>query len=74
MLTITLDINGHVASRLHVRRTKPVRSQPSLDTLCNYVVIRQLDKPLGKITEHRYGDGADQLAAKVLKKFGRKAM
>ena len=80
MLNITLDINGHVLHSYHVQRVKPVKMKVSPDDLCDYVVTRSFvtghsfGVELGKVTRHRYGDGADKLMAKVLRKFGRQVM
>lgn len=78
MLNITVDINGVIVERLKVKRLYPLRRlsntiKEDLKVPCTYMVRNHYDLVVGKIHRHRYGDGAARLAAKVLKKFGRKS-
>lgn len=76
MLNITLDINGHVVQVLHVQRVYPlgvlVTGVKNNNVRCRYKITNQWGLDRGVLVNHRYGDGADRLAAKVLRKFGRK--
>ena len=79
MLNITVDINGVVVEALHAQRISPIMRLDSakkkdLATLCQYTITSRDGHWLGHTPLHRYGDGAAQLAAKVLKRFGRKKM
>jgi len=78
MLNITVDINGVVVERMTVKRINPLgvlnnTVKKDLAVLCTYIVRNQYNVIVGKIHRHRYGDGAAQLAAKVLKRCGRKS-
>jgi len=77
-LNIKVDVNGVLLESLNVQRMEPMRrldtaSKKDRDVLCLYKVKNSYDFVLG-YTNHRYGDGAAQLAAKILKKYGRKKM
>jgi hypothetical protein len=78
-LNITVDINGVLIESLNVQRMEPLRrldidSQEDREVVCVYKVQNNFSFGRGDTIRHRYGDGAAQLAVKVLKKYGRKAM
>ncbi len=69
MLKIDISINGaHLISSIEVRRIAP-NKPPVDDDICTYTVGRIFDNEvrtsLGEV-EHRYGDGAEALAAKAI--------
>ena len=80
MMNITIDINGQIIEVLHVLRIEPKRvlrstKKRDLDTLCQYSISNKDGHWLWHTpVTHRYGDGAAKLAAKILRRFGRKAL
>ncbi len=69
MLKVDISINGaHLISSIEVKRIAP-NKPPVDDDVCTYAVGRIFDNEvkisLGKV-EHRYGDGAEALAAKAI--------
>jgi hypothetical protein len=72
MLGVTLQINEKILAFYEIRRVFPVDRQPANSTMCQYRVFDEegnqlLDKPV----YHRYGQGAERLAFKVLGKLNR---
>lgn len=69
MLTVTVDINGLFITKVHAVRTHPKRpaAEISPDTRCSYDVYLDGGHKIGHIREHRYGDGAEWLAGKMLR-------
>lgn len=69
MLYVSLAINDKLISVYGIRRMRP--ENPTKSTRCHYAVQDDEGNELGTLT-HRYGDGAERLAAKVLTRFSKK--
>ena len=73
MLVVDISINRekHV-STIGAVRISPDKDYVENDTICTYRIGRVYDnkipRPFGTI-EHRYGDGAESLAAKIVAKM-----
>jgi hypothetical protein len=67
MLTVTVDINGRFITKVHAVRIRPKRSNLTPDIRCTYDVFLDGGKKIGVLREHRYGDGAEWLAGKILR-------
>ena len=59
MLRLTVDVNGRIIYQAWARRIRPKKMKP--DTIGTYV-INETDLKI----KHRYGDGAKELARKLL--------
>lgn len=73
MLTVTIDINGRFIGKVHAVRVRPKDRKMCPHTRCTYDIYRDGETLIGRIREHRYGDGAFKLANKMLR-FCKKEM
>ena len=68
MLGVTLQINARVIAFYEIRRIKPLGGLTP-NTICTYNVFDDEGNLLIEGVKHRYGDMAEILTAKVLRKI-----
>lgn len=68
-MTVAIDINGVYIRVLSVVRRKPLHNVKP-NSRCTYDVLDDEGVKIGELRGHRYGDGAERLAIKMLRKFG----